>query len=307
MKPKLVTAGILTSLALVMTACSGGVTSLDPQSSQTGTASDGALTVGTANFSENVILGHLYAGVLKAKGIDATVKENLGSREIIVPALQGGDIDVLPEYQGSLLQYLDKNAKQSAAEEVQAALGPVMPKGLKVLPYAAAENKDVYVVTKETADKYSLKTLDDLKAHSTELVFGGPAEDKTRFVGLVGLKEVYGAEFKEFKALDAGGPLTRGALEGGDIQVANLFSTDVTIVNNGWVVLEDPKKLVPAQHVVPLINESKASATVTAALAVLNDKLTTEELTKLDARVDNDKEDPDTVAQEWLKEQGLAS
>lgn len=307
MKPKLVTAGLLTSLALVVTACSGGVTTLDPQSGQSGSADAGAITVGTANFSENVILGHLYAGVLNAKGLDATVKANLGSREIIVPALQQGDIDVLPEYQGSLLQYLDKNAKQSTADEVQQALGPVLPKGLKVLPYAPAENKDVYVVTKETADKYDLKTLDDLKAHAAELVFGGPPEDKTRFVGLVGLKEVYGVEFAEFKALDAGGPLTRGALEGGDIQVANLFSTDVTIGNKGWVVLEDPKTLVPAQHVVPLINESKASDTVTAALAALNERLTTEELTKLDAKVDNDKEDPDSVAEAWLKEQGLTS
>lgn len=288
--------------ALSLTACSGGVTSLAPE---TGSKDAGTIVVGTANFTENVILGHLYAGVLRAKGLTVTVKPNLGSREIIVPALQNGDIDVLPEYQGSLLQYLDKTAKQSAAEEVQQALGPVLPKGLKLLPYAAAEDKDVFVVTKETADKYKLKTLDDLKAHSAGLVLGGPAEDKTRYVGLIGLKEVYGVEFKEFKSLDAGGPLTRGALDGGDIQVANLFSTDVTIVNKGWVVLEDPKKLVPAQHVVPLINETKASSDVTAALATLNDKLTTDELTKLDSKVDNDKEDPDKVADAWLKQQGL--
>ena len=291
--------------AFSLTACSGGVTSLEPADS--GSKDAGAIVVGTANFSENVILGHLYAGVLRAKGLTVTVKPNLGSREIIVPALQQGDIDVLPEYQGSLLQYLDKNAKQTSAEDVQTALTPVLPKGLKVLPYAGAENKDVFVVTKETADKHKLKTLDDLKAASAELVLGGPAEDKTRYVGLIGLKEVYGVEFKEFKSLDAGGPLTKGALEGGDIQVANLFSTDVTIKNNGWVVLEDSKDLVPAQHVMPLINETKASADVTAALAVLNDKLTTDELSKLDAKVDNDKEDPDKVAEAWLKQQGLTS
>jgi osmoprotectant transport system substrate-binding protein len=289
--------------ALSLTACSGGVTSLAPES---GTKDAGTIIVGTANYSENVILGHLYAGVLRKKGLKVTVKPNLGSREIIVPALQGGDIDVLPEYQGSLLQYLNKDAKQSAAEEVQQALGSALPQGLELLPYAAAEDKDVFVVTKETAAKYGLKTLDDLKAHGAELVLGGPAEDKTRYVGLVGLKEVYGVEFKEFKSLDAGGPLTKGALEGGDITVANLFSTDVTIVNKGWVVLEDPKKLVPAQHVVPLINQAKASADVAAALATLNDKLTTDELSKLDSKVDNDKEDPDKVADAWLKQQGLA-
>lgn len=288
---------------LALTACSGGVTSLAPES---GSKDAATIIVGTANFSENVILGHLYAGVLRKKGLKVTVKPNLGSREIIVPALQGGDIDVLPEYQGSLLQYLDKDAKQSGAEEVQQALGSALPQGLELLPYAAAEDKDVFVVTKETADKYGLKTLEDLKAHGAELVLGGPAEDKTRYVGLVGLKEVYGVEFKEFKSLDAGGPLTKGALENGDIGVGNLFSTDVTIANKGWVVLEDPKKLVPAQHVVPLINQAKANADVAAALATLNEKLTTDELSKLDSKVDNDKEDPDKVADAWLKQQGLA-
>ncbi|MCK2244520.1 MULTISPECIES: ABC transporter substrate-binding protein [unclassified Crossiella] len=305
MKRRLATAAILACLSLAMTACAGGLTSLDPKRNPMGKS--GGLVVGTANFSENVILGHLYAGALRAKGITATVKQNLGSREIIVPALKQGDIDVLPEYQGSLLQFLDKNARQSAAEDVQQALERTVPQGVKVLPYAAAENKDVYVVTRETADRYGLKTLEDLRTHAKDLIFGGPAEDKTRYVGLVGLKELYGAEFKDFKALDTGGPLTRGALRGGDIQVANLFSTDVTITNNNWVILDDPKKLVPAQHIVPLVNEAKASTTVTEALAALNTKLTTEELSKLDAKVDNDKEDPDRVAKAWLEQHGLGS
>ncbi len=137
-------------LALLLAACGGGYDA--PTAAPAHRA--GAITVGTANFSEQLILGHLYAGVLKAKGIDA-LKANLGSREIIVPALQQGDIDVLPEYQGSLLQYLDKDAKQSTADEVQQALGPCCPRGW--VPVAPAENKDVYVVTKETAGKYGLK------------------------------------------------------------------------------------------------------------------------------------------------------
>ncbi len=120
----------------------------------------------------------------------------------------------------------------------------------------------------------------------------------------MGLKEVYGAEFKEFKALDAGGPLTIGALEGGDIQVANLFSTDVSIGNKGWVVLEEDKPSSPRSTWCPsaqgaMTDRSRRRSTPPT-------KLTTEELTKLD-KVDNDKEDPDSVAEAWLKEQGLTS
>ncbi|MGW3960905.1 ABC transporter substrate-binding protein [Amycolatopsis sp. NPDC005003] len=297
----------VTIATVLLAGCSGGVSSLNQPSGAPASNSGGAITVGTANYTENVVLGYLYAGVLKAKGITATVKPNLGSREVIIPALQHGDIDLLPEYQGSLLAYLKPDAKQSSAEDVQQALAAALPAGLKVLPYAAAEDADVYAVTKATADKYNLHSLADLAAHNGQLVFGGPAEDQTRYAGIVGLQQVYGAQFKEFKALDADGPLTKGALGKGDIDVANLFSTDVDIERNGWVVLTDPKHLIAAQHIVPLINSAKQNPTVESALALLNDKLTTDALSNLDSKVDNDKADPDQVAADWLKQEGITS
>jgi osmoprotectant transport system substrate-binding protein len=153
-----------------LAAC-GGTTSLAAANDN----GSNQMTIGTANFTENVILGYLYQGALEAKGIDATVKPNLGSREVIVPALEHGDLDLIPEYQGSLLLYLDQKAKQSSASDVQQALKEKLPKGLEVLPYAAAQDADVFVVTKETAQRDHLSSLADLAKHNDQYVFGGPA------------------------------------------------------------------------------------------------------------------------------------
>lgn len=188
---------------------------------------------------------------------------------------------------------------------MQNALAAVLPASLEVLPYAAAEDRDSFAVTRETADKYGLKTLADLKKANGKLVFGAAAEMQKRVVGVVGLKDQYGVEFKEFKALDSSGPLVKGALKKGDVDVANVFTTDVDVAANHWVVLEDPKHLVPAQHIVPLIAARKADGKVRKALALLGNALTTEELTKLNSLVDKDKKDPDRVADAWLKQHRL--
>ncbi|MEJ8648487.1 ABC transporter substrate-binding protein [Streptomyces sp. MS1.AVA.3] len=292
--------------APLLAACSSGITSLkgDGAGGDSGSSS-GGLVIGTANFTENQILGYLYAGVLNAAGVKTTVKPNLGSREIVVPALRSGDIDLLPEYQGSLLLYLDKKATETEAGAMQNALATVLPDGLEVLPYAAAEDRDSFAVTRATADRYGLKTLSDLRKANGKLVFGAAAEMKKRVVGVVGLKDEYGVEFKEFKALDSSGPLVKGALKKGDIDIANVFTTDVDTAENGWILLEDPKHLIPAQHIVPLIASRKADSKVRKALARLGNTLTTSHLTELNRLVDKDKQDPDRVAEAWLKKHKL--
>ncbi|MET7936603.1 ABC transporter substrate-binding protein [Streptomyces sp. NPDC005322] len=292
-----------------LAACSGGITSLKGDAAGSGSgggSSAGGLVIGTANFTENQLLGYLYAEALNAAGVKTSVRPNLGSREIVIPALRQGDIDLLPEYQGNLLLHFDEKAKQTQAGDLQNALTVALPNGLEALPYAAAEDKDVFCVTGEAADKHGLRTLADLKKLDGKLVFGGPAEDKKRVVGLVGLASVYGVTFKEFKALDASGPLVKGALKKGDVDVANLFSTDPDIESNGWVILTDPKALIPAQHIVPVIRGAKADATVRKALARLGGALTTHELAKLNKLVSVDKKDPDDVAAQWSKDHGIA-
>ncbi|MDQ0746419.1 osmoprotectant transport system substrate-binding protein [Streptomyces africanus] len=290
-----------------LSACASGITSLDNQGTTSGGGSSkGGVTIGTANFTENQVLGYLYAAVLTAAGVKTNVRPNLGTREILIPAIKGGDIDLLPEYQGALLHYLDPKATATEEGEMQNALTVALPAGLQVLPYGMAEDSDAFVVTRETAKKYALTSLADLKKQNGKLVIGAAPEVKKRQVGVVGLKDVYGVEFKEFKSLDSSGPLVKGALKKGDVDVANLFTTDTDIRANDWVVLTDPENLIPGQHVVPLIADRKADSTVRKALARLGNVLTTAQLTELNRQVDKDKKDPEDVADAYAKQHGLA-
>jgi osmoprotectant transport system substrate-binding protein len=290
-----------------LAACSSGVTSLDGggNAGSGGGSSKSGVTIGTANFTENQVLGYLYAAVLEAAGVKTKVRPNLGTREIVIPALKSGDIDLLPEYQGALLNYLDPKATAAEEGAMQNALTLALPAGLEVLPYGIAEDSDAFVVTRETARKYGLATLADLAKQNGKLVIGAAAEVKKRQVGAVGLKDVYGVEFKEFKSLDSDGPLVKGALKKGDVDVANLFTTDTDIEAYDWVILGDPKNLIPSQHIVPLIADRKADSTVRKALARLGNVLTTAQLTELNRQVDKDKKDPEDVANAYAKQHGL--
>ena len=291
-----------------LSACASGITSLDSQGSASGGggSSKGGVTIGTANFTENQVLGYLYAAVLQQAGVKVKVRPNLGTREIVIPALKSGDIDLLPEYQGALLNYLAPKDNSAEPGTMQNALTLAMPSGLQVLPYGQAADSDCFVVTRETARKYGLTTLADLAKQNGKLVIGAAPEVKKRRVGAIGLKDVYGVEFKEFKSLDSDGPLVKGALKKGDVDVANLFTTDTDIAANDWVVLSDPKNLIPSQHIVPLIADRKADDRVRKALARLGNVLTTAQLTQLNSQVDNDKKDPEDVANAYAKQHGLA-
>ncbi|MFD8816052.1 ABC transporter substrate-binding protein [Streptomyces sp. NPDC059627] len=291
-----------------LAACSSGITSLNESSGSTagGGSSKGGITIGTANYTENQVLGYLYAAVLQKAGVKVKVRPNLGTREIVIPALKAGDIDLLPEYQGALLNYLAPKDTSDEPGTMQNALTLALPAGLQVLPYGQAADSDCFVVTRATAQKYGLTSLADLAKENGKLVIGAAPEVKKRRVGVVGLQEVYGVRFKEFKSLDSDGPLVKGALKKGDVDVANLFTTDTDIAANGWVVLTDPKNLVPSQRIVPLIADRKADDTVRKALARLGNTLTTEQLTQLNSQVDNDKKDPEDVAAAYAKQHGLA-
>ena len=291
-------------LTLLLAACGGGNDSLEGGSQQNGGST---VTVGSTNFSEQLILAQMYAAVLKKAGVKVDTRLNLGAREVVFPALEKGDIDLLPEYNGSVLSFLDPKATQTTSEEVNTALAPLLDaKGLVALDESPAEDKDGWAVTKETADKYGLAKISDLKGKASQLVVGGPPELKTRPAGLPGLKSVYGIEdFKEFKALDAGGPLTTSALNKGDIDVGRVFTTQGAIAANNWVLLEEDKPLEPAQNIVPIGRKDAMTDQVKQALNAISAKITTEELTKLNKLVDVDKEDPEKVANDWLTQQGL--
>lgn len=304
-------AAALVSAALLLTACGGGS---DPLQSGSGSgqtsgapAAGDTIVVGSANFPENQILAEIYAQALQAKGVKVEKKLNIGSRETYFPGLQDGSIDLIPEYTGVLLQYVDKKATQTAPDEVYTALQAALPGTLAVLDKSAAEDKDAVVITRETATRLNAKSIADLAPNCGQLVFGGPPEFQQRPDGIPGIQKTYGCAFKEFRSLDAGGPLTVGALKKGDIQAADLFTTDASIPANDFVVLADPKSNFAAQNVVPLINKAKANDTVKQVLNSVSAKLTTEGLTALNAEAASDaKPSPETVAKNWLSQNSLA-
>jgi osmoprotectant transport system substrate-binding protein len=302
---RLGSAAVAVSLALLVAACGGGNDALQGGNNQPSGGSK--VIVGSTNFPEQLILAQMYAAVLEKAGVDVTTRLNLGNREVVFPALEKGDIQLLPEYNGSVLSFLDPKATATTSQEVDTALAPLLQaKNLVALQPSPAEDKDGWAVTKETAAKYHLKTLDDLKPVAGQLVVGGPPELKTRPAGLPGLKKVYGIpEFKEFKPLDAGGPLTVSALKKGDIDIGRVFTTQGVIAAEGWVLLEETKPLEPAQNVVPIGRTDAMTDQVKSALNTLSAKITTAELTKLNAQVDVDKKDPESVARDWLTQQGL--
>ncbi|MFI5953692.1 ABC transporter substrate-binding protein [Cryptosporangium sp. NPDC051539] len=290
---------------LALTACGGSDSDSgdDPLSSGGG---GNEVVVGSANFPENVLLGEIYAQALEAKDVKVKRQLNIGAREVIYSQIEKGTLTVLPEYNGALLAYVDKTSTATTKDEVDAALKAKLPSGLELLDPAAAEDKDSVAVTKETASKYNLKTLDDLKPVAKNMVMGGPPEFKTRVQGIVGLKDKYGVEFKSFRSLDVAGPISVSALKKGDVDAANLFTTDPAVPENGFIALEDPKGLFSAQNVTPLVYSKGVNDAAKGALNGVSAKLDTTTLADLVKQVVSDKKDPDVVAKAWLSSAGLS-
>ena len=290
---------------LAVAACGSGASDPLASGGSTGKAGVGTIVVGSANFPESALLAEIYAGALSAKGVKVEKKLNIGSRETYIPALKDGSIDLIPEYTGVLAQYFNKNVKATDAAGVYAELKAAVPATLTVLDKSAAEDKDAVVVTKDTATKLSLKSIGDLGSHAKDLTLGGPPEWKTRPTGVPGLKRVYNLEFRTYRPLDAGGPLSAQALKNGQVDAVNLFTTDPSIAANGFVILDDPKSLFAAQNVVPLITKSKVNPTISAALNAISAKLDTVTLGGLVKEVVVDKKDASMVAKEFLTKNGL--
>jgi len=294
------------AMLLPLSACGGNPTS----GGGTGSSSSPAMVVGSANFPENQLLAEMYAQALEGKGVKVTRKFNIGARELYLKALKEGSINMIPEYNGALLAALSKGGAipqgVATTDQVNAALKKVLPSGLEITTSSPAEDKDTLTVTAATAKKYHLKSIADLKPVANQLVVGAAPEFKTRSQGLVGLKKEYGVTFKSFKSLDAGGPLTKAALTKNQIQVANIFSTDSSIVTDHLVVLSDPKNLFAAQNITPVIEKSKVKGDVASTVDKVSAALTTKSLTKYLAEVAVDKKSYDTVAKEFLKANNLS-
>ncbi len=292
------------AVAMILSACGNS----DPLASKGDCAGDG-LVVGSANFPESETVAEIYAEVLRVNGFKVDTKLNIGSREAYVPAVRQCAISVIPEYNGNLLQYLDKNATATSAADVNSALTAALGSELAVGTPAPGEDSDAVVVTKATAERWNLRSIADLAAHSAEVKFGAPAEFQERAGGLPGLKKNYNLDIaaNNFVPIaDGGGPATVRALVEGQVTAADIFTTSPAITQNNLVVLEDPKHNFPAQNVVPLFNAAKKTDKALAALNAASAKLTTAELIKLNEAVSGTaKTEPKAAAVAWVAAQGL--
>jgi glycine betaine/choline-binding protein of an ABC-type transport system len=296
---RLVALGVVAALAL--TGC-GSASNLEGENESSGDAN--TLVVGSQDYYSNEILAEIYAQSLEKVGYKVDRQLRIGQREVYVPELQAGKIDVLPEYSGNLLQYFKADTTARTPEQVSQELPGVLPKGLKALDQAPATDQDSYVVTKAFAEEHSLKQIGDL-AGMADLQLAGNSELESRPYGPSGLRDVYGVDVTFKPAEDSGGPLTVKALRDGQVQLVDIYSAAPTLADGDLVVLEDPKGLFLSSNVVPIVSERVNDKTA-ETLNQVSRALTVEDLIAMNKRSVDDKESASAIAADWLKSKGLA-
>ena len=287
----------LLSLALVAAACG---------ESGEGTREGPTITVGSFNFPESVILAEIYAQALEADGYPVDKRLNLGSRELIFPSLESGEIDFLPEYLGSaLIVGFGLDAPTSTDAAAAALSSAFATQGVAVLDPAPGEDKNVFVVTQEFASTHG-STVESL-ADAGPITLGGPPECEGRDTCYQGLQNVYGLGNLAFESIQEGSARV-AALDNGDIDVALLFSTQPVIAEKGFVALEETQGLIAPENIIPVVGDEIADAYGSDFAALVNRisaSITTEVLLELNGKVELRAEDPADVAREWLIANGF--
>lgn len=276
-----------------------------PSSEASAPSSDVTVTVAAANFPESQVLAEIYALALEGAGIDVARVDPIGSRETYYAAVESNEIQLVPEYTNSLLSFVlrqaDPDARPDAAtiDEQVTALDAALPDTLAVGTPSTAEDKDVIVCSREAADEHSLTDLSSLAAVADQITLGAPPEFEERSpFGLVGLRELYGAEFAAFVPLEIGA--IADSINSGAIDCGNMFSTMSAITTNDFVAMEDDQHIVAAEAVLPLVNASVATPEVLAALDAVSATLTTDVLKALMVQVEVDKTAPAEVAKAYV-------
>lgn len=268
------------------------------------------ITVGSFNFPESVLLAHIYASALAAKGFPVRVLPDLGTRELVEPALMTGLVQLVPEYTGSALNFISlgrRPATSNATQTYRYLARSVARRGLVAAQPAPAQDANAIVVTAATAARYHLRSIADL-AKAPPMVFGGPPECAERADCLPGLKRTYGLRVAAFAPTDAGGPLTVQALASGQIGVGLLFTTNPAIPRQKLVILTDNRALQPAENIAPVVRRAtvdRYGPRLLTALDAVSARLTTPILRTLNARMELDGQGPRKVADEWLLAQAL--
>lgn len=301
-------------LALLVSACTtGGGSSTSPSASGSASASSGTskptVTVGSQGFYESQLMAEIYAQALEAKGFTVERKLNLGTREASQPALESGQINLLPEYIGSELKFIGGTPTGNPDETLTALAAALKAKNLAVLEATPAQDQNGFVVRQETADEFSLKTVSDLAKVADQLKWGLPPECETNAL-CSGALEKYGIDFgaldiEKLAACDA--PIAQ-ALQTSAVDVAQLCTTQPAIEQFNFVLLTDDLKTQPADNIAPIVSQDLLDAGGDALSQTLNDvsaKMTTDILTKLGVQVAVDQKDVAEVATQFLRDNGL--
>ena len=300
---KLRSAYLAVSIALTVAIAACGSTS-------TPAAAKGNITIGGFAFSEGSVLAELYGQALQHDGYTVTFKLNLGSREVVAPAIKSGQIDMYVGYAATDLEFYNSGAGEASGDPIAttAKLNThLQPLQLVALTPSNTVDQNAFAVTKATATQYSLTKLSDLAPVASQFVLGAGPECKTRPFCLPGLQNTYGLHFKDFKTLDTDGPLTRAAFKNGSIQVGLVFSSDADLNQLGLVVLQDDKHLEAADNVVPILRQAVATDEVKTVLNSISSKLTTKDLVQMNAQVELLHQDADAVTLAWLQQHNFSS
>ncbi|MGO3503576.1 MAG: ABC transporter substrate-binding protein [Brachybacterium tyrofermentans] len=268
-----------------------------------GSADAGTIVVGSQAYYSNEIIAELFAQVLEKAGLTVDRQYQIGQREVYLPELESGALDVMPEYTGNLLQNYEPDAESASPEEIHSALSEVLPDGLRLLPFAEATDQDSYTTTSDFASSNSLTTIADL-AGLKDLKIAANSEFEVRPYGPEGVKTVYGVDVTVVPVEDGGGPLTVQALTDGDVQLADLYTSDPAIIANDLVPLEDPESLILPQNVVPVVSK-KVDDDAAAAITTVIEALSADDLVELNRRSVEEQASSADIAKGWLGEKGL--
>jgi osmoprotectant transport system substrate-binding protein len=295
---------LLLVAGLVLAACGSSKKSSSSTAAASGPGKGKpAVTLGTKNFPEEFILGQLYKQALEAKGFTVNLKNNIGSTEVIDTALTSGKIDMYPEYTGTIVQEVEKSNSlpKTAAATYQQAKAFEEKRGFTLLEQTPFYDRDALATKPAYAQQHGLTSISDLKKVGA-FSFGAPPESKTRYQGLVGLQKLYGLNGITFVPLTIG--LQYQALDSGKIQVADVFTTDGQLLSGKYKVLNDDKGLYGFQNAVPVVKKAVVSAQGPAFTQTMNSVsalLTLPAIQKMNAAVVLDKQDPATVAGQFLQ------
>lgn len=301
-RPALVAGSV--AIALALAACGSSNT---PSSSS---SPKGTVTVAGFNFTEGSVLAELYGQALAHDGYTVNYKLNLGSREVVAPALKAGQVDLYAGYAATDLEYWNNKAGEASGDvnaNVTKLNSHLQSLNLVALNPSPAIDQNAFAMTKANAQHYNATKLSDLASIGGQLVLGGPPECATRPFCQAGLESTYGIHFKAFKALDTDGPLTRAALANNSIQVGLVFSSDGDLNSLGLTVLQDDKHLEAADNVVPIVRTPVATAEVKKVLNAVSAGLNTSDLIDMNNQVGSQHMDPDAVAKAYLQKHNYFS